>query len=86
MFYMEGVKNELKVPEVYDYYGYYGHEKRKEISLYEKVHDKEYGNWSFSSRISNWIREEVNHCRNECAIFDLTSFGKVLIYNLGFIY
>ena len=43
------------------------------------INDNEYANWSYSKRVSNCIRQEVEHCRNECAIFDLTSFGKVCL-------
>ena len=78
MFYIPELKNGLKVPHEYDWYGYYGHIKRPETSMYEKVHDTEYADWSYSKRVSGCIRQEVEHCRNECAIFDLTSFGKVL--------
>ena len=75
MFYVSGMTDELKVPEEYDWYGYYNHSKRQ--SMYEDIHDNEYANWSYSKRVSNCIRQEVEHCRNECAIFDLASFGKV---------
>ena len=77
MFYAPDIKSDLKVPAEYDWYGYYEHPKRKEVSMYENIHDNEYANWSFSKRISGLIRKEVEHCRNECSIFDLTSFGKV---------
>ena len=77
MFYMPTLSNELKVPDQYDYYGYYGHQKRSPSSMYEEIHEKEYANWSYSKRVSSCIRDEVKQCRNECAIFDLTSFGKV---------
>ena len=77
MFYIPEVKEEMKVPAEYDWYGYYGHPKRAKSSLYEKVHDQEYANWSYSKRVSGLIRQEVEHCRKECSLFDLTSFGKV---------
>ena len=77
MFYIPELKNELKYPYPYDWYGYYDHAMSTEPSMYEKIHDLEYANWSYSKRVSGCIREEVEHCRNECSIFDLTSFGKV---------
>ena len=77
MFYIPGLTNELSVPAEYDWYGYYDHPKRTETCMYEDVHENEYANWSYSKRVSGCIRQEVEHCRNECAIFDLTSFGKV---------
>lgn len=77
MFYIPELKDKLKVPENYDWYGYYGHAKRNDTSTYEKVHNSEYANWSYSKRVSGCIRKEVQNCRNECVIFDLTSFGKV---------
>ena len=77
MFYISPFKNELTVPTEYDWYGYYDHQKREEMSMYEDVHENEYANWSYSKRVSDCIRQEVDHCRHECAMFDLTSFGKV---------
>ena len=77
MFYIPELKDKLKVPEPYDWYGYYGQTKNEE-SLYEQVHDSEYANWSYSNRVSGSIQNEVEHCRTECALFDLTSFGKVI--------
>ena len=77
MFYIPNLTNELKVPDEYDWYGYYGHPKRNETSMYQNVHDNEYATWSYSKRVSSIIRQEVEHCRNDCSIFDLTSFGKV---------
>ena len=79
MFYIPELKSDLKVPAEYDWYGYYEHPKRTEVAMYENIHDNEYANWSFSKRVSALIGKEVDHCRNECSIFDLTSFGKVRI-------
>ena len=82
MFYIPDVGDDVKVPAEYDWYGYYGHPKRADTSMYEKIHDNEYANWSYSKRVSGLIRREVEHCRNECSIFDLTSFGKVRCFSV----
>ncbi len=79
MFFLRDLtENELAVPG-YDYYGYYGH-KKNPTSMYEAVLTKEYAQWSYGKRVSNAIGSEVQQCRNEIAMFDLSSFGKVSIF------
>lgn len=75
-FYLPELKGQLQVPE-YDWYGYYGHQKRIQQTHYEQIHLKEYAKYQYSQRVSDAIRTEVLHCRNNVGVFDQTSFAKV---------
>ncbi len=70
----------LSVPQ-YDFYGYYGHKRVK--STYESLMRNEYAQWAYTARVSNAIRAEVKACREDVALFDLSSFGKVSIYYMS---
>ena len=59
----------------YDWYGYYGHQRS--VSRYEQVMKEDYAKWSYAPYISDAIRNEVKECRENVALFDLSSFGKV---------
>ena len=66
--------NSLQVPK-YDWYGYYGHQRS--VSKYEQIMREDYAKWSYAPYISDAIRNEVKECRENVALFDLSSFGKV---------
>ena len=59
----------------YDWYGYYGHQRS--VSKYEQIMREDYAKWSYAPYISDAIRNEVKECRENVALFDLSSFGKV---------
>ena len=69
--------NSLQVPK-YDWYGYYGHQRS--VSKYEQIMREDYAKWSYAPYISDAIRNEVKECRENVALFDLSSFGKVSRY------
>ena len=56
-------------------YGCYGHDVRSPSS-YDLIHS-EYSDWSYSTRVSEAIKGEVDAARNDVALFDQTAFGKV---------
>ena len=66
--------NSLQVPK-YDWYGYYGHQRS--VSKYEQIMREDYAKWSYAPYIYDAIRNEVKECRENVALFDLSSFGKV---------
>ena len=75
IFFLKGTVD-LSVPN-YDWYGYYGH--KRVHSTYEKIMTQEYARWEYSTRISEAIKNEVQACRENVALFDLSSFGKVMV-------
>lgn len=75
IFFLSEAAADLQVP-AYDWYGHYGHQRT--ASTYETLLRNEYAKWEYSDRVSNAISKEVETCRQSLALFDLTSFGKVL--------
>ena len=83
MFYLPDLATSLDCPD-YDWYGFYGHRKRTAKTEYETVHEEEFAPYTYSKRVSQAIREEVQHCRKKVALFDQTSFGKVSVSPLHY--
>ena len=63
-----------EVPE-YDWYGFYGHQRN--VSRYEQIMREDYARWTYAPYVPDVIRNEVEQCRENVALFDLSSFGKV---------
>ena len=54
------------------------HVPTREVSKYEKIMRQEYAKFSYGTNVSTAISNEVKGCRENVALFDLSSFGKVL--------
>ena len=49
----------------------------REVSKYEKIMKQDYAKFSYGTNVSTAISNEVKGCRENVALFDLSSFGKV---------
>ena len=49
----------------------------REVSKYEKIMRQDYAKFSYGTNVSTAISNEVKGCRENVALFDLSSFGKV---------
>ena len=51
----------------------------REVSKYEKIMRQDYAKFSYGTNVSTAISNEVKGCRENVALFDLSSFGKVIL-------
>jgi len=73
--------------EEYDWYGYgetYGSEAKLRTDYrYKQILEGEWAQFSQSGRLVNCVKKEVHNCRSDHALFDNSSFGKLVVEGEG---
>jgi len=73
--------------EEYDWYGYgetYGSEAKLRTDYrYKQILEGEWAQFSQSDRLVNCVKKEVHNCRCDHALFDNSSFGKLVVEGEG---
>jgi len=73
--------------EEYDWYGYgetYGSEAKLRTDYrYKQILEGEWAQFSQSDRLVNCVKKEVYNCRSDHALFDNSSFGKLVVEGEG---
>jgi len=73
--------------EEYDWYGYgetYGSEAKLRTDYrYKQILEGEWAQFSQSDRLVNCVKKEVHNCRSDHALFDNSSFGKLVVEGEG---
>jgi len=81
-FFLPEEEKALKIEE-YDWYGYgetYGSEAELRTNYrYKQVLEEEWAQWSQSDRLVKSVEREVHTCRSDHALFDNSSFGKLIV-------